>query len=132
MPRISFHRSISWARFAVNKNWEHRNPDIKELQKLTQQRELTLRNTKDWDGKKLEDLGTRKRPNAAAIVDQVVEDVAAEAYDNCDNGNGPFFECVVVVKHFGGACANCHFSGHSLRCSLRKSMTTSDIPITTC
>ena len=57
--------------------------------------------------------------NREAYLAQATGVVSAAPCGHCARGVGPWTECVVVAQLFGGSCANCHYGGEGVRCSLR-------------
>jgi hypothetical protein len=52
-------------------------------------------------------------------VAQVVGAVQIKSCKSCRMKQGPWKDCVVVDGFLVGACANCHYGGKGVRCSLR-------------
>ena len=67
-------------------------------------------------------IGQHRPSYINAILIQSRGQAASAACTQCRGGPGlrPFPKCRSVRGHFGGACANCKWRDHGLRCSLHR------------
>ncbi|KAJ5962787.1 hypothetical protein N7501_007728 [Penicillium viridicatum] len=122
-----------WARRAIRCHWPRslnhsKRPQtlLYNLRQMDLQREPTLqRNTKNLkrkvgDGLLFDKQVSHRRENVEALVGQVVGKKVSHglACDNCLILDGKFTSCVRMpsMQH----CANCHWGGEYIRCSLLK------------
>jgi hypothetical protein len=58
--------------------------------------------------------------NREAIVAQSVGAPAPSPCGLCAKNGGPWTSCVVVAGFLRGSCANCHYGGSGVKCTLRQ------------
>jgi Protein of unknown function (DUF3716) len=58
--------------------------------------------------------------NREAIVAQSVGAPAPSPCGLCAKSGGPWTSCVVVAGFLRGSCANCHYGGSGVKCTLRQ------------
>ena len=71
------------------------------------------------EGKTAKDLSWSRIANHDAILGYTRGIVEEDVCKHCEQGGGPFAECVTVPGEFTKSCTNCHYNSNGKQCSFR-------------